>query len=85
MLPFWSAVAAHPRAAGAVAGVNAAVVGLLAAAFIDPIAVTAIDGVADVAIALTGLAALQWRRTPPLAVVLWCVAARLGAGLLGWA
>jgi len=75
VLPFWSRIVSRPSAARAVAGVNAAVVGLLAAAFYDPIWVTAIRHELDLAIALIGfLMAVSWRLSP-LLVVLWCLVA----------
>jgi len=82
LLPFWRAVAAHPRAARAVAGVNAAVVGVLAAALWDPVASSGVRGPEDVGIAALGFALLQFWRAPALAVVVWCVAARVVASLL---
>jgi chromate transporter len=66
-------VASFARAAPALAGVNAAVVGLLAAALYDPVFTGAVHGVADAMIALAALALLA-ARVPPLAVVASCVA-----------
>lgn len=60
------------RAAPALAGVNAAVVGLLAAALYDPVFAGAVHGVADAIIALAALVLLV-ARVPPLAVVAGCV------------
>ena len=37
VLPLWTRLVRHPRAARAIAGANAAVVALLAAAFLDPV------------------------------------------------
>lgn len=51
-LPVWGKLSAHPLAANAVAGVNAAVVGLLAAALYDPIVTSALLSYLDVAIAV---------------------------------
>ncbi|WP_343817626.1 chromate efflux transporter [Dyella marensis] len=76
-LPFWRALAARDRAARMLAGVNAAVVGLLAAAFYDPVWVSAVADAGDFAIAavgFVGLVAVQW---PAWAVVIWCVGASL--------
>jgi chromate transporter len=74
-LPLWRSLAAHPAAARAVAGVNAAVVGLLAAALYDPVWVSAIRSPFDVGIAIIGFTLLAAWRAPALAVVAWCVAA----------
>ena len=76
-LPFWRALAARDQAARMLAGVNAAVVGLLAAAFYDPVWVSAISSVWDVAIAAVGFAGLVAMRWPAWAVVIWCVGASL--------
>lgn len=74
-LPLWRSLASHPAAARAVAGVNAAVVGLLAAALYDPVWVSAIRSPFDVGIAIIGFTLLAAWRAPALAVVAWCVAA----------
>ncbi|MCP5153371.1 MAG: chromate efflux transporter [Ectothiorhodospiraceae bacterium] len=81
-LPLWSALASRPGAARAVAGVNAAVVGLLGAALYDPVWTSAVRGPVDVAIALAGLVALTAWRAPALAVVAWCLAASAVAAVL---
>lgn len=73
-LPLWSWISRHPAAAGALAGVNAAVVGVLGAALYDPIWTSAIRDGRDVAIALAGLLLLERWKVPPLVVVLCCVA-----------
>ena len=57
-------------AVAALAGVNAVVVGILLAALYDPIWRTAIREPADVALLLVAIAALQWWRVPPWAVVI---------------
>jgi chromate transporter len=71
-LPLWVRLRQRPWARGALAGVNAAVVGLLLAALIDPVGRSALHGVADVAVAVAAFAALVWGRMPPWAVVLAC-------------
>lgn len=78
-LPLWRAITTHPAAGRAIAGVNAAVVGLLGAALYDPIWSSAVGGVMDVAIAAAGFALLAWRRQAALLVVLWCVLASVMA------
>lgn len=75
-LPFWRGLAQRAGAARALAGVNAVVVGLLAAALVNPVAMSAIRAPLDVGIAAVGLLML-WKRWPALAVVAWCVAAAL--------
>ncbi len=71
----WNGFRRHPMARGALAGVNAAVVGVLGAALYTPIWTSAIRGPQDVAIALVAFLLLERWRAPPLVVVLFCVAA----------
>lgn len=76
--PGWEALAAKPRVLGLVAGVNAAVVGLLAAAWVNPIASSALHSAWDVFWVLLGWALLvRWR--PP---ILLLVAGFAGLGLV---
>ena len=78
-LPLWRAISQRPGAAHAVAGINAAVVGLLAAALYDPVWTSAVHSFADVAIALAGFAMLAAWRASALWVVAWCVAATIAS------
>jgi chromate transporter len=77
-LPFWSALTAVSSFRAALAGINAAVVGILAAALYDPVCRTGIADAFDVVIALAGLLALMTRRLPVPAIVAWCVLASIG-------
>ena len=81
-LPFWRALRAEPRAQAAMRGVNAAVVGLLAAALYDPVWTSAVLRGSDFAAAAIGFALLVVWRAPPLVVVGLSAAAgaALGAG-----
>ena len=79
-LPLWRAVVAHPSAARALSGTNAAVVGLLAAAFYDPVWKSAVHAPLDIVIAAVGFAILAAWRASALWVVAWCVAAAALAG-----
>lgn len=81
-LPFWHALRAAPAAQAAVRGVNAAVVGVLGAAFYNPVWTGSVGGPADVAVALAGFAALTIWRVPPVAVVAGCALAGLGLAVL---
>ncbi len=75
-LPAWTTIAHAPRAARAMAGVNAAVVGLLGAALVDPLAGHALRTVSDAVIAAIGIAIALWpHRHAALAVVAWCLGA----------
>jgi chromate transporter len=71
--PIWTAVARHPSAQGALSGVNAAVVGILAAALYTPIGTSAITTPADAAIVVAGFSLLVILKSPPLAIVGFCV------------
>jgi chromate transporter len=73
VLPLWRAVSHYPAAGRAIAGVNAAVVGLLGAALYDPIFTSGITSPIDLAIALVAFGLLVVWRVSPLIVVLWCV------------
>ena len=80
-LPLWQSIANRPHAANAIAGINAAVVGILAAALYDPVFTSSVMHVVDLAIALSGFALLVIWRLSPLFVVIWCV---LASVLLTW-
>ena len=80
VLPSWDRVAAMPRARCSVAGVNAAVVGLLAAALVDPLWMQGVGDWRDAVIAAVGFAILLAGRAP-LWTVAWCVLASVGVGL----
>ena len=81
-LPFWEPLRRNPHAQAALAGVNAAVVGLLLAALYNPVWTSAIHGGADFGLALTAFVALVFWRAPPWAVVLACGVG--GAALAAW-
>lgn len=83
VLPIWARFARHPAAAKVMAGINAAVVGLLVAAFYDPVWTEGVRMPADFAIAVAGFALLAAARVSALWIVLWCVAASVAAHLLG--
>jgi chromate transporter len=74
-LPLWRSIASRTGAVSALAGVNAAVVGLLAAALYDPVWTSAVRAPGDFAIALVAFAALAATRASVLLVLLWCVGA----------
>ena len=77
VLPFWQTLSARDVTARMLAGVNAVVVGLLAAALYDPVWVNAVHDAKDFAIALIGFVCLAGVRWPSWGVVLWCVLASL--------
>lgn len=77
-IPFWERIRRMPRAGAALAGANAAVVGILGAALYTPVFTAGITGVATLSIAVVCYAALTSWKVPPWAVV-------IGAALVGWA
>ncbi len=72
VLPHWDRLRANPTAKAALMGANAAVVGLLIAAFYDPIWTAAIISPQSFALALVAFFLLQSRRIPPWALVVLC-------------
>ncbi|GMU45426.1 MAG: chromate efflux transporter [Pseudomonadales bacterium] len=79
-LPFWERLRNNAHMRAALAGINAAVVGVLLAALYDPVWVQAIAAPRDFALALVAFVALVFWRLPPWLVVLSCTA---GGWLLG--
>jgi chromate transporter len=67
--PFWHRLRAIPQAGAALRGVNAAVVGVLAAALYTPVWTGAVTGPADVAVVAAGLVLLIAARAAPVLVV----------------
>lgn len=76
-LPFWHGLRARPLPRAALAGVNAAVVGILAAALYDPLWKSAVSDWRDVALAACGFALLVGAQAPSWMVVLGLTAASL--------
>ena len=74
-LPYWQALRAHPSMAALLGGVNAAVVGLLAAALYSPVWTSAVLSQLDFAIAGIGFFLLTRWKVPPLVVVAFCALA----------
>jgi chromate transporter len=83
VLPAWSRVRTLPHASAVLAGINASVVGLLAAALYDPIVVAGVRSGFDAIIAAMGFVFLLVARRSPLWVVAWCVGASLLRALSG--
>ncbi len=72
ILPFWHEFRQRSGVAAAVAGLNAAVVGLLAYALIGLLRFGTISNFFDLAIVVLALLALTLRNTPPIFVVVGC-------------
>ena len=79
-LPFWQGLRQHHGVQLGMAGVNAAVVGVLLAALYDPVWTSAIHSHADFALALVAFGLLVFARWSPVWVVLLAAA----VGWLGW-
>lgn len=77
MGPCWQSWLARPRLAGAVAGINAAVVGLLLAALYQPVWQSAVLAPTDLALAAVGFYLLRGLKLPILALATLLVAATL--------
>lgn len=75
-VPIWRRLRSNVVFRRALTGINAAVVGILGAAFYQPILTSAVHDAVDVAIALAGFAALYALRVPPLPVVAGCALLR---------
>ncbi|KAF0153787.1 MAG: chromate transporter, partial [Elusimicrobia bacterium] len=80
--PLWRWLSAHPSAQGALAGINAAVVGILGAALYDPVWVTAVRAGPDLVVAAVAFFLLEKWKAPPLLIVGFCVAAAVSGTYL---
>lgn len=82
-LPWWGSILRSPHATRALAGINAMVVGLLAAALYHPVWTGAVHGTGDFAIVLIAFGMLCVTRIAPIVAVVWCIMAsvlRVGFG-----
>lgn len=75
--PCWQRWLAHPRLAGAVSGINAAVVGLLLAALYQPVWLSAVLAPLDLALAAIAFYLLRVLKLPILALAALLVGAAL--------
>lgn len=82
MLPLWQQLAHIPHAGAIVAGINAAVVGLLAAALYDPIFTAGVNNWVDLLIALGGFLIIYVFKRSALWTVLFCVTASVAVVLV---
>lgn len=80
-LPFWNSLRRSPRMQGALTGINAAVVGILLAAWYDPLWTTAILAPLDFALVVILFVMLVFWKLPPWMVV---VAGAAGGMVIGW-
>jgi len=74
-LPFWDRFRRHAAARRAMMGTNAAVVGILGAALVDPVWTSAVFDARDACVVLAGFLLLTWWKAPPWIVVILSAAA----------
>ena len=82
VLPFWDRLRQVGPVRRALVGVNAAVVGLLLAAFYNPVWTSAIFAPADFGLALAAFGLLELWKVPPWLVVILCAAGGAGLAIL---
>lgn len=82
MMEGWQWLSSRPALAGAVAGINAAVVGLLLAALYQPVFVSAVHDGWDLLIVVAGFVVLRSKTVPLWGMVLGMAALGVLAGLL---
>ena len=81
-LPFWEALRTRVGAQAAMRGVNAAVVGLLGAAFYNPIWSTSVKTIGDFVLVLFSVLLLIVFRIPPLVVVIFTATGGIALAIL---
>jgi chromate transporter len=74
-LPFWDRLRSRAGIGSAMAGINAGVVGILAAAWVDPVSASSIHSLADAGLALACFGLLVHARLSPVWVVGFAAAA----------
>ena len=79
ILPFWNQLSQAHRFRAALVGINAAVVGILAAALFDPVWTSSIKQPSDFALAAVAFGLLAFWKLPPWLVVIVCA---LAGGIL---
>ena len=82
-LPFWESFRKRTFAQAVMRGVNAAVVGLLAAALYNPLWTSSVRTSGDFGLALVGFVLLSAWRAPPLLVVIISALGGLILALVG--
>ncbi len=77
ILPYWERLRRNRRVRKVLLGINAGVVGLLAAAFVSPVLTSGVHGPVDLILALFAVWMLRFRNLPSWAVVVTCGVAGL--------
>jgi chromate transporter len=80
-IPFWDEFRTRQNAQAVMRGVNAAVVGILAAALYDPLWKTSIGGPTDIVLAGIGFVLLAFWKLPPWLLVVGTTLAAIGLAL----
>lgn len=83
VLPFWDRLRGMAGAQSAMAGANAAVVGILGSALYAPVFTGSIGGMGDFALALACFVLLVMWKTPPWRVVIFAAVGGIGLALGG--
>ena len=81
-LPFWNLLRGRPTVQAVMRGVNASVVGILAAALYTPVWTSVVQRPADFAIALVSFVLLLAWKSPPLVVVAFCAVSGIALAVL---
>ncbi len=74
VLPFWQTLNQYPIIANAIAGLNAGVVGLLAATFLNPIVFTSVQSVYDIVFVVIGCLCAVLLKLSIAKIILLCIA-----------
>jgi len=82
VLKNWQQLAQKPKVAGALTGVNAAVVGLLAAALYQPVFISAVLKPLDIALVLVGFYLMKQLKLPIIWMVVFFIIAGFATGLV---
>ncbi|BCD98633.1 chromate efflux transporter [Marinagarivorans cellulosilyticus] len=82
ILPLWQRIAHVERVNNAMAGINAAVVGVLGAALYDPVFTSAVLGPLDMALGLLAIATLRLWQLPVMLMIAGCVLLSVAAAVL---
>jgi chromate transporter len=82
VLPFWTTIRTHPSIRRAMNGINASVVGILAAALIRPVASSTVHTWLDLGLAIAAFFALVLLKLPPWLVVLATAALTILAAIV---
>ena len=69
-LPYWKILRSNPSLRSAITAVNATVVGILLAVFIDPVITSSVNQISDICVVFIGICLLSLKRIPVWLIVL---------------